>query len=97
MSCDFRLFRRRAGEDPRVTAQRDSEELTAIPLDPQKEALKRRVADVLIAHNPKLEVFEFGYEAIAGLEKISVEQARLKYRHLELNQSEDDCSGIQIT
>lgn len=97
MSYDFRLIIRRAGEDPRVTAQRDSEELTATPLDPQKEALKRRVADALIAHNPKLEVFEFGYEAIARLEKISVEQARLKYRHLEPNQSEDDCDGIQIT
>lgn len=97
MSYDFHLFRPRAGEDPYVTAQRDSEEFADSPPDPQKEALKRRVADVLIAHNPKLEVFQFGYEEIAKFEKITVEQARLKYRHLELNGPEDDCNGIQIT
>lgn len=97
MSYDFRLFKRRAGEDPHVTAQRDSEEFAATPLDPQKEALKRRVADALITHNPKLEVFQFGYEEIAKHEKISVEEARLKYRHLELNGPEEDSTGIQIT
>lgn len=97
MSYDFRLFRRRAGEDPHITAQRDSKEFAATPPDPQKEALKRRVADALIAHNPKLEVFKFGYEEIAKHEKISVEEARLKYRHLELNGPEEGCNGIQIT
>lgn len=96
MSYDFRLFKPRAGEDPRVKAQRDSEEFAATPLNPQKEALKRKVADALIVHNPKLEIFEFGYDAIAKFEKISVEEARLKYRHMELNESEEDCSGIQI-
>jgi len=97
MSYDFRLFKRRDGEDPHVTAQRDSEEFAATPLDPQKEALKRRVADALIAHNPKLEVFQFGFEEIAKHEKITVEEARLKYRHLELNGPEEDSTGIQIT
>jgi len=96
MSYDFKLFRRRAGEDPYVTAQRDSEEFDVSPPDPQKEALKRRVADALIAYNPKLEVFQFGYEEIAKFEKITVEQARLKYRHLELNGPDDDGNGIQI-
>ena len=95
MSYDFRLFKRRPGEDPYVTAQRDSEEFPDSPPDPQKEALKRRVADALIAHNSKLEVFQFGYEEIAKFQKITVEQARLKYRHLELNGPEDG-NGIQI-
>ena len=97
MSYDFRLFKRRAGEDPHVTAKRNAEESTTTPADPQKEALKRRVADALIAHNPKLEVFQFNYDAIAKHEKISVEQARLRYRHLELNGPEEDSDGIQIT
>lgn len=97
MSYDFRLFKRRAGEDPRVTAQRDSEEFGSTPPDPQKEALKRKVADALIAHNPKLEVSQFDYDELAKFEKISVGQARLKYRHLELNGPEDDDNGIQIT
>ena len=97
MSYDFTLFKRREGEDPRVTAQRDSDAFSATPPDPQKEALKRRVADALIAHNPKLEIFEFDYDQIAQLRKISVEEARLTYRHLELNGPDDDPDGIQIT
>lgn len=97
MSYDFRLFKQRAGEDPHVTAQRDCEEFSATPPDPQKEALKRRIADALIAHNPKLEVFQFRYDEIAKFEKISVEEARLKYRHLELNGPEESCNGVQIT
>ena len=31
------------------------------------------------------------------LQKISVEEARLKFRHLELNGPEEGCNGIQIT
>ena len=97
MSYDFRLFKRRAGEDPDVTAQRDSEEFGSTPPDPQKEALKRKIADALIAHNPKLEISRFDYDALAKHEKISVEEARSKYRHVELNELEEDCNGIQIT
>lgn len=97
MSYDFRLFRRRIGEDPLITAQRDPEEFAATPLDPEKEALKRQIADALIANNPKLQVFQKDYEEIAEFEKISLEEARLKYRHLELNGPEEECNGIQIT
>lgn len=96
MSYDFILFKPRAGEDPLITAQREPEEFPDSPPDPQKEALKRRVADALIAHNPELEIFQFGYEEIAKYDKITVEEARLKYRHLELNGPEDG-NGIQIT
>lgn len=97
MSYDFTLFQRRDGEDPNVTARQVGEELGSTPLDATKEARKRRIADALIAHNPKLTVFEFGYEEIAKQEKISVEEARLRYRHLELNGPEEDRRGIQIT
>ena len=97
MSYDFLLFKPRPGEDPRVTAQRDSNEFSGSVPDPQKEALKRKIADALIAHNPQLEVFQFDYEKIAALEKITVDQARLQYRYLELNGPEDDSNGIQIT
>ena len=49
MSYDFRLFKQRADEDALVTARADSDGFTTILPDPQKEALKRRVADTLIA------------------------------------------------
>jgi hypothetical protein len=96
MSYDFRLFKRKAGEDPLVTVHRDSDGLPTMPPDPQKEALKRRTADALIAHNPGLEVSQFNYEQIARSLKISVEEARLQFRHLELNGREEDSDGIQI-
>lgn len=65
--------------------------------DPQKEGLKRRVADALIARNPRLEIFQFDYEAVAKSRKITVEQARLQFRHLELNGTQEGVNGIQIT
>jgi len=97
MSYDFRLFKRRAGEDALVTARADSDGFPTTPPDPQKEARKRRVADALIARNAQLHVFQFDYDAVANSQKISVEDARLKFRHLELNGPEEDCNGIQIT
>lgn len=96
MSYDFRLFKR-TGEDLHETARAGSESFPSLPPDPQKEALKRRVADALIARNPQLEVFQFDYEAIAKSRKITVEQARLQFRHLELNGPQEDTNGIQIT
>ena len=97
MSYDYRLFKRIDGEDPLVTAQRDSEGFPSTPPDPQTEALKRRVADALIAHNPQLKIFQFEYEEIAKFEEISVEAARCKYRHLELQGPDEGSNGIQIT
>jgi lipase chaperone LimK len=55
------------------------------------------VADALIASNPELKVFQFDYAAVAKSQKISEEQARIKFRHLELNGPEENCNGIQIT
>jgi hypothetical protein len=97
MSYDFRLFKRKAGEDPLVTAHADSNGLPTTPPDPQKEALKRRVADALIARNPRLEIFKFDYDAVAKSQKITVEQARLQFRHFELNGPREGANGIQIT
>ena len=97
MSYDFRLVKRKRGEDPLLTARADSDGLPTTPADPQKELLKRKVADALIARNPQLHVFQFDYDAVAKSQKISVEEARLKFRHLELNGPEENCNGIQIT
>ena len=96
MSYDFRLFKIKAGEDPHITAHADSDGFPSLPADQQKEALKRRVADALIARNPRLEIFQFDYEAVAKSQKITVEEARLKFRHLELNDLKEGANGIQI-
>jgi GNAT superfamily N-acetyltransferase len=92
---EFGLFRPRTGEAPQVTAMRGHGGFPTTPLDPQKEALKRRVADALIAQNPQLRICQFGFEQIAYFEHISVEEARRRHRHLELNGPEGG-NGIQI-
>ena len=97
MSYDFRLFRPKPGEDPIVTARCEADDFPDTPPDPEKEVLKRRIADALIAHNPRLEVFQVNFEEIARIRKMSVDEARLRFRHLELNTPEDDPTGIQIT
>jgi len=65
MSYDLHLFRPRPDEDPDTTARRESD-LPTTPADPQKEALKRKVASALISLNPQLEVFQFGYDHADG-------------------------------
>jgi len=97
MSYDFQLFKRKSGENPHETGRAGPDGLPSTPPEPQKEALKRKVADALIAHNSQLEVFQFDYAAIAKSQKITEEQARIKFRYLELNGPEEDCNGIQIT
>ena len=97
MSYDLKLFKPRPGEDPLVTAEQEhDDELLVAPPDPEKEALKRRVADALIAFNPELSIYPMDYKEIARFEQTTVEEARLKHRHLELNGAETG-NGIQIT
>ena len=97
MSYDIVLFRPRPGEDPLTTAHSEFGEMEqqVSPPDPAKESLKHRVASALMGENPLLEPIGFGYEEIAKFEGISVKDAKLKYRHIELNGPEDG-NGIQI-
>jgi hypothetical protein len=96
MSYDFTLFRRRPGEDPLVTVERGGEGFPTTPPDPESEAIKRKAADALLAFNPKLEMARFDYDAIARSQGISVEEARLTHRHLELTDPEEGGYGVQI-
>ncbi len=100
MSYDFRLFVPQPGVDSLATAQsepdQESEEINPGPPVPAKEARKRAIAAALMKADPALEVFQFGFDEIARFQKISVEAAKLRFRHMELNGPEDG-PGIQIT
>ncbi len=100
MSYDFRLFLPQPGVDPLVTAQiepdEESEDINPGPPVAAKETRKRAIADALMKIDPVLEVFQFGFEEIAKFQNISVEEAKLRWRHMELNGPEDG-PGIQIT
>jgi|SRR5688572_22023455 len=63
---------------------------------PEREEIKQTTAASLMAVNPQLTVFQLRYEEIAAFEKISMEEARKRYRYVELNGPEGG-NGIQIT
>jgi hypothetical protein len=100
MSYVFRLFLQQPGVDPLVMAQiepdEESDEINPGPPVPAKELRKKLIADGLMKADPSLEVFQFGFEEIAKLQNISVDEAKLRFRHMELNGREDG-PGIQIT
>src|ERR1700683_2558003 len=96
MSYDFRLFLPQPGVDPLVTAQEDIDELNSGPPVPAKEARKHSIAAELMKANPALEGFAFEFDQLAKSEGISVEEAKARFRHIELNGSENG-NGIQIT
>jgi hypothetical protein len=99
VSYDFSLFLPQPGVDPLVTAQRlaDAEwdDANPGPPLPAKEARKRAIADALTEVDPSLNVVQFGFEEIAKLQNISLENARTRFRHLELDGPEHG-PGIQI-
>jgi hypothetical protein len=57
---------------------------------------KERITAALMEHNPRLEEFKFDYSKIAESQKISEDEARLRYQHAELNPPEGD-PAIQLT
>lgn len=57
---------------------------------------KERVTAALVEHNPRLEPFNFDYGEIAKFQKISEDEARALYRHVELNPPDGDLA-IQLT
>lgn len=96
VSYDFRLFLPRPDEDPLVTARRLAAIDAASPTETQKETRKRQIADALLSRIPTLQTYQFPYHQIASFERISPEQARDKYRHLELS-SPDGGNGLLVT
>ena len=100
MSYDFHLFNpsldRESNTSIKGSGDAESAAINPGPIDPDAEHRKRELAEALIRSNPELEIFQFGFERIAELEGVTVDEARIRYRHLELNGSEDG-NGIQIT
>jgi hypothetical protein len=99
MSYDIHLIRRDSFATYSEWADRIQEdEETANPglPVPAKEQQNRRLAALLIDANPAFEVFEFGFDEIAQTENTSIDEARTRWRQIELNGA-DDGNGIQIT
>jgi hypothetical protein len=100
MSYDLHLFQPVVGQEPLATAQAqlkvETEVINPGPPDAHAEMRKQQLTRALIAENPALEPYEFGYAEIARSSGISQDEARIRYRHVELNGPENG-NGIQIT
>jgi hypothetical protein len=100
MSYDVYLLQPTPGEDPLATVRAklnvETEVINPGPPNAEAEVRKQQLTRALIAENPALEAFEFGYAEIARIDGISEEEARVRYRHIELNGPEKG-NGIQIT
>jgi hypothetical protein len=102
MSYDFWSFPTVAGEDPQATVQRLMEEeeseheSDAGDPDPKAEARKKALADAIIKQNPQMTPFALEYDQIAEMQEITVEEAKKRFRYIELN-GPDGGNGIQIT
>lgn len=99
MSYDLYMLECKDGENLndaviRFTSEQE-EELNPGFLDNVKEQRKQNLASKIIERNPGLEIFSFDYQQIASIHGMSAEEARIKYRHIEINGPEDS-NGIQI-
>jgi hypothetical protein len=97
MSYDLCLFKDQPGVDPRDVAENflDSDEESEGPADPHFETLREKLAAALLAAGP-LERLEYDYAEIADEDGITLEEAKERYRHIELDAPEGG-SGVQIT
>jgi len=96
MSYDFRLCLPVEGLTREEVVARDLEALAETEIDAAAEALRRRVADALLKSDPLLEEAVINFEKVAEHEGMTIEEARKKFRWIELNPPEDDTLGLQI-
>lgn len=94
MSYDLILFRPREGIDPRDIATADDEIIQRGARNPLAEAMKRKIADALLAHDRQLDIFAPDFDEIAKLHKLPVEEAYERFRQIEINDTAS--SGVQI-
>ena len=89
MSYDLYCYKSHLGRPDLLEAQNaiEFDDYDKLGFDPE---VKLKIAKVLTDFNPRLESFQFDYEEIANLQGISVEKAREKFDHIELNTPEGD-------
>ena len=86
MSYTFQLLPPRADGDLRASARLEMDDGAFVAVDPKKEAMKMRIAEVLVARYPALEVSREGYGR----------DAPSRLRCFEINDLADESFGVQI-
>lgn len=58
--------------------------------DDDARGIKRKIANALLKYNPRLEPFKIDHNEVAKLMKITHEQAKAQWNHIELNPPQGD-------
>jgi hypothetical protein len=71
--------------------ERENARFSEIPnaRDPECERRKRELADLLLRLKPTFREFNVDFQTIADWEKVSVDEARRKYRYIEVDGSSE--------
>jgi hypothetical protein len=98
MSYDFYLSRQNPEENDQTIIEQSLQE--SIEINPglpitENEERKKDLAKSLLTYNPALQIFKFDYKEIANSLGITEDEARIRFRHIEIN-SPDHKKGIQI-
>lgn len=100
MSYDLYCYRSASGVPDVAEAEALVEAINAAEeagdTKPTFSDTKERITAALIEHNPRFERFKFDYSKMAESLRISEDEARLRYQHVELNSPEDNLA-IQLT
>jgi len=100
MSYDLYCYRATSGVPDGAEARALVEAINAAEeagdAKPTPSRTKETITAALIEHNSRLERFKFDYDKIAESQKISEDEARSRYQHVELNPPEGDLA-IQLT
>ena len=94
MSYNLYCYRSRTGKPDLGEAKQVIEGSEAIK--PSANNLKEKIASALVNYNSKLERFENDYKEIAKAHGITVEEAKQRFQHIELNKP-DGNMVVQIT
>jgi len=96
MSYDIYCYKSKTNTPNINEAASALEEMENFQPDMKSQELKTQICKALIDFNPRLEPFAFDYNEIARLQNISVDEAKNKFSHIELNTPEGDLA-TQIT
>jgi hypothetical protein len=91
MSYDIYCYKSKIGRpdlDEAHQAIESEESNTTTDLDIQQKKLD--IAKALTDFNPKFKAFKFDYSEISRLQNITIEEAKARYNHIELNPPEEE-------
>lgn len=97
MSYDLYCYKSKLGkpdlEEADSVIEADNDEWSRKDKNPD---IKLDIVKALTAYNPELEAFDFDYGEVAKLTATTIEEARNKFDHIEINHPEGDLA-LQIT